>query len=103
MKEMTDSELDLLISETFERQEQLAEIESSVMKTLARDRRRRLVRHWGRLCAIAAGLAVTIVGYGWLLTASRLAEQQPLTALTGAAVMAGIAYQFIARLHIEEV
>lgn len=103
MKQITDNELDQLIHLAFERQERLQQAEKAVMKTIAADARRRTLRHWLRLTAIALTIAAIVAGYGWLLTASRLPEQQPLLALFGGIIVLAAVVQTAVHIKTEQV
>ena len=65
--ELTDQQLDDLISQSFERQQIAADISSAVMKDLRRQARRSQLRQWGRAAAFAFGLPLVILLFGWLL------------------------------------
>ena len=65
MKQITDNELDQLIGLAFERQEQLEQAEKAVMKAIVGDARRRIVRHWLRLTAIALTISAVVALSCW--------------------------------------
>lgn len=64
---INDQQLDELISQTFERQQIVADISSAVMKDLRRQARRSQLRQWGRVAAFAFGLPFVLLLFGWLL------------------------------------
>ena len=66
---MNDNELDLLFAESAKRQKAVKNINTSVMRTVRRDVRRRALRKWAKLLGISFGLPIALVLYVYLLCA----------------------------------
>ena len=49
---MNDQELDILLSESAKRQQPLADINATVMRTVRRDLRLKIVRKWAKLLGL---------------------------------------------------
>ena len=64
---MTDQELDILLSESAKRQQPIADINATVMRTVRRDLRLKTLRKWAKLLGICFGLPVAVVVYIYAL------------------------------------
>ena len=64
---MTDQELDILLSESAKRQPEIAQINTTVMRTVRRDLRLKTLRKWAKLLGLCFGMPVAIVVYAYAL------------------------------------
>ena len=64
---MTDQELDILLSESAKRQQPIADINATVMRTVRRDLRLKAVRKWARLIGGCLGIPMALVIYIYVL------------------------------------
>ena len=64
---MTDQELDILLSESAKRQQPIADINATVMRTVRRDLRLKTLRKWAKLLGICFGLPAAVVVYIYAL------------------------------------
>ena len=64
---MTDQELDILLSESAKRQQPIADINATVIRTVRRDLRLKTLRKWAKLLGICFGLPVAVVLYIYAL------------------------------------
>ena len=64
---MTDQELDILLRESAKRQQPIADINATVMRTVRRDLRLKTLRKWAKLLGICFGLPVAVVVYIYAL------------------------------------
>ena len=64
---MTDQELDILLSESAKRQQPIADINATVMRTVRRDLRLKIIRKWAKLLGICFGLPAAVVVYIYAL------------------------------------
>ncbi len=64
---MTDQELDILLSESAKRQPDVAQINTTVMRTVRRDLRLKAVRKWARLIGGCLGIPMALVIYIFVL------------------------------------
>ena len=67
MQTITDNELDLLLKESADRKQLLAQVNTEVMRTVRRDMRRKQLLRWGRLLAFCFGLPLLAVLYVFVL------------------------------------
>ena len=65
--QMTDKDLDLLFAESAKRQQPIADINATVMRTVRRDLRLKTLRKWAKLLGICFGLPVAVVVYIYAL------------------------------------
>lgn len=65
--QMTDRDLDLLFAESAKRQPDIAQINATVMRTVRRDLRLKIVRKWAKLLGLCFGLPVAVVVYIYAL------------------------------------
>ena len=65
--QMTDKDLDLLFAESAKRQQPIADINATVMRTVRRDLRLKTLRKWAKLLGICFGLPVAVVLYIYAL------------------------------------
>ena len=77
---MTDQELDILLSESAKRQQPIADINATVMRTVRRDLRLKAVRKWARLIGGCLGIPMALVIYIFVLNEaiSESSMQTPL-------------------------
>lgn len=64
---MTDQELDILLSESAKRQQPIADINATVMRTVRRDLRLKIVRKWAKLLGLCFGVPLALVVYIFVL------------------------------------
>ena len=64
---MTDQELDILLRESAKRQQPIADINATVMRTVRRDLRLKAVRKWARLIGGCLGIPMALVIYIFVL------------------------------------
>lgn len=64
---MTDQELDILLNESAKRQQPIADINATVMRTVRRDLRLKTLRKWTRLIVLCLGVPMALVLYGFVL------------------------------------
>lgn len=67
MEKITDNELDILFTESAQRQRAVKNINTSVMRMVRRDLRRKRLRKWARLLGISFGLPIAVVVYVYAL------------------------------------
>lgn len=65
--QMTDKDLDLLFAESAKRQQPIADINATVMRTVRRDLRLKTLRKCAKLLGICFGLPVAVVVYIYAL------------------------------------
>ncbi len=77
---MTDQELDILLSESAKRQQPIADINATVMRTVRRDLRLKIIRKWAKLLGLCFGVPLALVIYIFALNEamSVSAMQMPL-------------------------
>ena len=64
---MTDQELDILFTESAKRQQSVNQINASVMRSVHRDLRLKIVRKWAKLLGLCFGVPLAIVVYIFVL------------------------------------
>ena len=64
---MTDQELDILFTESAKRQQSVEHINASVMRSVRRDLRLKLVRKWAKLIGLCFGIPMALVIYIYVL------------------------------------
>ena len=64
---MTDQELDIRLSESAKRQQPIADINATVMRTVRRDLRLKTIRKWARLVIGCLGIPMALVIYIFVL------------------------------------
>ena len=64
---MTDQELDILLSESAKRQQPIADINATVMRTVRRDLHLKIVRKWAKLIGLCFGIPLAVVVYIFVL------------------------------------
>lgn len=64
---MTDQELDILLSESAKRQQPIADINATVMRTVRRDLRLKIIRKWAKLLGLCFGVPLALVVYIFVL------------------------------------
>ena len=75
---MTDQELDILFAESAKRQQSVAQINATVMRTVRRDLRFKLIRKWAKLIGLCFGVPFALVVYIFALNAAiSLSSMQP--------------------------
>ena len=94
---MTDQELDILLSESAKRQQPIADINATVMRTVRRDLRLKLVRKWARLVIGCLGVPMALVIYIFVLNEaiSESSMQTPLRVVCLALPLITIAVLFV--------
>ena len=77
---MNDQELDILLSESAKRQQSVNQINATVMRTVRRDLRLKIVRKWTKLLGLCFGIPLALVIYIFALNEamSVSAMQTPL-------------------------
>ena len=77
---MNDQELDILLSESAKRQQSVNQINATVMRTVRRDLRLKIVRKWAKLLGLCFGIPLALVVYIFVLNEamSVSAMQTPL-------------------------
>ena len=97
--QMTDKDLDLLFAESAKRQQPIADINATVMRTVRRDLRLKTLRKWAKLLGICFGLPVAVVVYIYALFVFMPAMPEPLRVLSIALPIATILILAAQRLH----
>ena len=97
--QMTDKDLDLLFAESAKRQQPIADINATVMRTVRRDLRFKTVRKWAKLLGICFGLPVAVVVYIYALFVFMPEMPEPLRVLSIALPIATILILAAQRLH----
>ena len=64
---MTDQELDTLFSESAKRQQSVEQINATVMRSVRRDLRLKIVRKWAKLLGLCFGVPLALVVYIFVL------------------------------------
>ena len=64
---MNDKELDILFTQSAQRQHIVEQINAEVMKTVKRDMRLKVLRKWAKLLGICFGLPLLVVLYTYAL------------------------------------
>ena len=64
---MTDQELDILFTESAKRQQSVNQINATVMRSVRRDLRLKLIRKWARLVGGCFGVPLALVVYIYVL------------------------------------
>ena len=64
---MTDQELDSLFTESAKRQQSVEHINASVMRSVRRDLRLKIVRKWAKLLGLCLGVTLALVVYIFVL------------------------------------
>ena len=64
---MNDQELDILLSESAKRQQSVNQINATVMRTVRRDLRLKIVRKWAKLLGLCFGIPLALVVYIFVL------------------------------------
>ena len=64
---MNDQELDILLSESAKRQQSVNLINATVMRTVRRDLRLKIVRKWAKLLGLCFGVPLALVVYIFVL------------------------------------
>ena len=79
---MTDQELDSLFTESAKRQQSVEQINATIMRSVRRDLRLKLVRKWAKLLGLCFGVPLALVVYIFVLneTISVLSMQTSLRA-----------------------
>ena len=97
---MTDQELDSLFSESAKRQQSVELINATVMRTVRRDLRLKIVRKWAKLLGLCFGVPLALVIYIFALNEamSISSMQMPLQIVCIALPMATIAVLFVRNL-----
>lgn len=67
MEKITDNELDILFAQSAKQQRAVKNINTSVMRTVRRDLRRKRLRKWTKLLGISFGLPIAVVVYVYAL------------------------------------
>lgn len=77
---MNDQELDILLSESAKRQQSVNLINATVMRTVRRDLRLKIIRKWAKLLGLCFGVPLALVVYIFVLNEamSVSAMQTPL-------------------------
>ena len=96
---MTDQELDILLNESAKRQQPIADINATVMRTVRRDLRLKTLRKWAKLLGICFGLPVAVVVYIYALFVFMPEMPEPLRVLSIALPIATILILAAQRLH----
>ena len=96
---MTDQELDILLRESAKRQPEIAQINTTVMRTVRRDLRLKTLRKWAKLLGICFGLPVPVVLYIYALFVFMPEMPEPLRVLSIALPIATILILAAQRLH----
>ena len=97
---MTDQELDILFAESAKRQRPLAQINATVMRTVRRDLRLKIVRKWAKLLGMCFGVPLALVVYIFVLNEaiSLSSMQSPLRIVCIALPLVTIAVLFARNL-----
>ncbi len=64
---MTDQELDSLFTESAKRQQSVEQINATVMRSVRRDLRLKIVRKWAKLLGLCFGIPLALVVYIFVL------------------------------------
>ncbi len=96
---MTDQELDNLLVESAKRQQPIADINATVMRTVRRDLRLKIIRKWAKLLGICFGLPVAVVVYIYALFVFMPEMPEQLRVLSIALPIATILILAAQRLH----
>ena len=96
---MTDQELDSLFTESAKRQQPIADINATVMRTVRRDLRLKTLRKWAKLLGICFGLPVAVVVYIYALFVFMPEMPEQLRVLSIALPIATILILAAQRLH----
>lgn len=67
---MTDQELDSLFTERAKRQQLVEQINATVMRSVRRDLRLKIVRKWAKLLGLCFGVPLALVVYIFVLNAA---------------------------------
>jgi len=97
--QMTDKDLDLLFAESAKRQQPIADINATVMRTVRRDLRFKTLRKWAKLLGICFGLPVAVVVYIYALFVFMPEMPEQLRVLSIALPIATILILAAQRLH----
>ena len=97
--QMTDKDLDLLFAESAKRQQPIADINATVMRTVRRDLRLKTLRKWAKLLGICFGLPVAVVVYIYALFVFMPEMPEQLRVLSIALPIATILILAAQRLH----
>ena len=97
--QMTDKDLDLLFAESAKRQQPIADINATVMRTVRRDLRLKTLRKWAKLLGICFGLPVAVVLYIYALFVFMPEMPEQLRVLSIALPIATILILAAQRLH----
>jgi len=97
---MTDQELDILFTESAKRQQSVNQINATVMRTVRRDLRLKLVRKWAKLIGLCFGIPIALVVYIFVLNEamSLSSMQSPLRIVCIALPLVTIAVLFARNL-----
>ena len=74
---MTDQELDILLRESVKRQPDIAQINTTVMRTVRRDLRLKTLRKWARLIGGCLGIPMALVIYIFVLNEAISGSSMP--------------------------
>ena len=75
---VNDLDLDMLFAESAKRQQSVDQINATVMRTVRRDLRFKLVRKWAKLIGLCFGIPIALVVYIFVLNeAMSLSSMQP--------------------------
>lgn len=75
---VNDLDLDMLFAESAKRQQSVDQINATVMRTVRRDLRLKLVRKWAKLIGLCFGIPIALVVYIFVLNeAMSLSSMQP--------------------------
>jgi uncharacterized membrane protein YhdT len=64
---MTDQQLDILFTESAKRQQSVNQINATVMRSVRRDMRLKIVRKWAKLLGLCFGIPLAVVVYIFVL------------------------------------
>jgi len=97
---MTDQELDILFTESAKRQQSVNQINATVMRSVRRDLRLKLVRKWAKLIGLCFGIPIALVVYIFVLNEamSLSSMQSPLRIVCIALPLVTIAVLFARNL-----
>ena len=96
---MTDQELDSLFTESAKRQQSVEQINATVMRSVRRDLRLKIVRKWAKLLGLCFGLPVAVVVYIYALFVFMPEMPEQLRILSIALPIATILILAAQRLH----
>ena len=91
---MNDQELDILFAQSAQNQKVVEQINASVMRTVRRDMRRKVVRKWARLLGICFGMPLMIVFLVFALITYLPDQSMPIYITTLALPIAALAFFF---------